>query len=51
LIITSGLIMIRIKQDKSLTQRYMRNTLNKLLKLLDTIKQVYPKENERYFEL
>ena len=51
LIITSGLIMIRIKQDKSLTQRYMRNTLNKLLTLLDTIKQVYPKENERYFEI
>ena len=51
LILTSGLIMIRIKQDKSLTQRYMRNTLNKLLSLLHTIKQVYPKENERYFEI
>ena len=43
--------MIRIKQNQSLTQIYMRNTLKKLLTLLNNIKQHYPKENERYFEL
>ena len=51
LILGSGLVMIRIKQNQSLTQRYMRNTLTKLLELLDTIKDEYPKENERYFEI
>ena len=51
LVLSSGLVMIRIKQDQSLTQRFMRNTLNKLLNLLLKIEQDYPKENERYFEL
>ena len=51
LILQSDLVMIRIKQNQSLTQRYMRNTLKKLLTLLNNIKQHYPKENERYFEL
>ena len=51
LILQSNLVMIRIKQNQSLTQRYMRNTLKKLLTLLNNIKQHYPKENERYFEI
>jgi very-short-patch-repair endonuclease len=51
LVLNSGLVMIRIKQDQSLTQRFMRNTLENLLNLLDTIKKDYPKENERYFEI
>jgi very-short-patch-repair endonuclease len=51
LILNSGLVMVRIKQDQSLTQRYMRNTLDKLLSLLAKIKQDYPKESERYFEI
>ena len=51
LVLGSGLIMIRIKQDQSLTQRFMRKTLENLLNLLDQIKQDYPKENERYFEI
>ena len=51
LILHSGLVMIRIKQTHSLTQRYMRNILNQLSDLLNQIKQDYPKQNERYFEL
>ena len=51
LILGSGLVMIRIKQTQSLTQRYMRNTLQRLLTLLGKIKDKYPKEHERYFEL
>ena len=43
--------MIRIKQDQSLTQRYMRNTLARLLTLLQEIKDHYPEENKRYFEI
>ena len=51
LVLSSGLVMIRIKQNQSLTQRFMRNTLERLLTLLIKIKQDYPKENERYFEI
>ena len=51
LILQGNLVMIRIKQDKSLTQRYMRDILQKLLALLEDIKQDYPQENERYFEI
>ncbi|MAF24225.1 hypothetical protein CL634_01360 [bacterium] len=51
LVLGAGLIMIRIRQDKSLTQRYMRNTLSKLLRLLEKVKEHYPEENKRYFEI
>ena len=51
LILNSGLVMIRIKQDRSLTQRYIRNILSNLLKMLEKIKDRYPQENERYFEI
>ena len=51
LILHGGLVMVRIKQTQSLTQRYMRNVLKQVLALLEQIKQDYPKENERYFEL
>ena len=51
LILQGDLVMIRIKQDKSLTQRYTRDILQKLLTLLEEIKQDYPHENERYFEI
>ena len=51
LILQAGLVMVRIKQDKSLTQRYMRRTLLKLLITIEQIKTQYHKENERYFEI
>ena len=51
LILNSGLVMIRIKQNQSLTQRYIRNTLSNLLEVLGKIKDHYPQENERYFEI
>tara|TARA_R110000824_G_scaffold337384_3_gene523952 strand:+ start:2188 stop:2952 length:765 start_codon:yes stop_codon:yes gene_type:complete len=51
LILNSGLVMIRIKQNQSLTQRYIRNTLSNLLEVLGKIKDQYPQENERYFEI
>jgi len=51
LVLGAGLMMIRIRQDKSLTQRYMRNTLSKLLGLLEKVKEHYPEENKRYFEI
>ena len=51
LILGEGLVLIRIKQEKRLSQRYMRNVLQRLLEKLDHIKESYPKENERYFEI
>ena len=51
LVLADGLVMIRIRQDQSLTQRYMRNTLASLLELLGKIKDNYPEENKRYFEI
>ena len=51
LILGSGLVMIRIKQEKKLSQRYQREVENGLFKLLKRIKEKYPKENERYFEI
>jgi len=51
LILSEGLALIRIKQEKRLSQRYMRHILSRLLKQLAEIKEFYPKENERYFEI
>jgi len=51
LILESGLVMIRIKQDKKLSQRYQRAVEHSLFELLNSIRDKYPKENERYFEI
>ena len=51
LVLRQGMVMIRIKQVKRLSQKYMRDTLDQLLELLDRISKDYPSENERYFEL
>jgi very-short-patch-repair endonuclease len=51
LILGSGLVMIRIKQDKKLSQRYKREVEHSLFELLNSIRDKYPKENERYFEI
>lgn len=51
LILSSGLVMIRIKQDRKLSQRYQREVIKNLFNLLQRIKSEYPKENERYFEI
>ena len=51
LVLGSGLVMIRIRQDKRLSQRYQRQILENLCNLINKIKEEYPKENERYFEI
>tara|TARA_R110000824_G_scaffold10866_1_gene47588 strand:+ start:74941 stop:75708 length:768 start_codon:yes stop_codon:yes gene_type:complete len=51
LILENGLVMIRIKQEKKLSQRYQREVEHRLFGLLKRIKDKYPKENERYFEI
>ena len=51
LILESGLVMIRIKQERKLSQRYKREVEHDLFELLNSIRDKYPKENERYFEI
>jgi very-short-patch-repair endonuclease len=51
LVLRQGMVMIRVKQMKRLSQKYMRDTLDGLLNLLKQIENSYPSENERYFEL
>lgn len=51
LVLRNKLVMIRIKQTKRLSQKYMRDVLYDLLILLNKISESFPGENERYFEL
>ena len=51
LVLREGLVMIRIKQRKRISQLYMREVLANLLEKLDEIKQSFPTEDKRYIEL
>jgi len=51
LILGEGLVLIRIKQTKRISQRYLRKILKDLLCVLDQIRKEFPKENKRYIEL
>ena len=51
LILAQGLVLVRVKMEKKFSQRYSRQTLSKLLEILSNIKEQYPQEDERYFEI
>jgi len=51
LILGQGLVLIRIRQTKRISQRYLRKVLADLLDILDQISKEFPKENKRYIEL
>jgi very-short-patch-repair endonuclease len=51
LILGQGLVLIRIRQTKRISQRYLRKILEDLLNILDQISKEFPKENKRYIEL
>lgn len=51
LVLRNGLVMIRVRQTKRLSQKYMRDVLSNLLICLDKISKSFPNENERYIEL
>jgi very-short-patch-repair endonuclease len=51
LIISQGMVLIRIKQDKRISQRYFRNILNKLVAELEKIKTNFPEKDKRYIEI
>ncbi len=51
LILGEGLCLIRIKQDKKPSQRFMREKLESLTHILDNIKNKFPKKDYRYYEI
>lgn len=51
LVLGEGLVLIRIKQTQRISQRYLRNTLNNLIGVLEDIKKSFPKETKRYIEI
>ena len=51
LVLEQGLVLIRIRQTKRISNRYLRSVLVKLLEVINQIKEKFPKENKRYIEL
>ena len=51
LIISQGMVLIRIKQDKRISQRYFRNIFNKLVAELEKIKTNFPEKDKGYIEI
>ena len=51
LVLEQGLVLIRIKQTKRISNRYMRTVLNELLEVIDRIEKKFPEENKRYIEI
>jgi len=47
LVLSSGLILIRIKHTKGLSEKYKRETLVSLKNELDKLKRKFPSKNER----
>ena len=51
LIISEGMVLIRIKQDKRSSQRYFRKVLQEVVEALRKISNKFPKEDQRYIEI
>jgi len=51
LVLNQDMVMIRIRLQKNMSQRYMREVSAKLLNVLNRIKKKFPKPNERFIEL
>jgi very-short-patch-repair endonuclease len=51
LIISEGMVLIRVKQDKRSSQRYFRKVLEQVVQELEKITKEFPKEDQRYIEI
>ncbi len=51
LLLSRGLVFIRIQQTKSLSQKYKRDVLTRLLTVLENIKKKFPERTNRYIIL
>lgn len=51
LVLAQGLVLVRIKQTKRISNRYLREVLEKLLEVIDKVEEKFPEENKRYIEI
>jgi very-short-patch-repair endonuclease len=51
LVLAQGLVLIRIKQTKRISNRYLRSVLERLLEVISSIEEKFPEENKRYIEI
>ena len=51
LLLSNGFVLIRVKQQKGLSEKYKREILSSLTKTLDGIKKKYPSRENRYIEI
>ena len=52
LLLSQGFVVIRIKHlTKSLSEKHKRDVLEKLLEVLDNVKEEFPEKHKRYIEL
>lgn len=51
LILSSGMVLIRVKLNKRMSQRYLRGIQESISGILDQIETKFPNKNERYFEV
>ena len=46
-----GCCIVRVKQSKGLTKKFKRDSLNRLVEILNSIKKAYPPEGQRQFTI
>lgn len=51
LVLSSGMVLIRVKLTKRESQRYMREILSSVREILTQVQAKFPPEHERYFEV
>jgi very-short-patch-repair endonuclease len=51
LILSAGMVLIRVKLTQRESQRYLRDIAQKVMDLINIVEDEFPKENERYFEV
>mgnify|MGYP003627558173 CR=1 FL=1 len=51
LILNSGMILVRIKNTKGISEKYKRDISSKLLQVIQKIEKNFPSKNNRYIEI
>ena len=51
LILTGGMVLIRVKLVKRESQRYLRTLCNDIFEVVELVGQAFPEEGKRYFEI
>ena len=51
LLLSNGFVLIRVKQQKGLSEKYKREILSKIVSILTDINKKYPSRENRYIEI